>query len=170
MLPYMHAFGSDKVSREIRIYLFTTAKIDEERWNRLILYSSDYPQAYHDLLQYRFIGDDDLVSCIPTSRMCEVYAHTWKTLAYRGNVVLCRLLGLSEPCSDMLREAINENHMEMVVYLVGLKCTWPAKHDAAKRNYFAMLKYIHEQGYPCDGSCHMHYHESRIPFCPKNGW
>jgi hypothetical protein len=165
MLPYMHAFGSDTVSKELRIYVFTNTQINEERWNGLLVCASPYPEAYHELLEYRFLGDDNLVSCTPTSRMCEVYAHTWNTLAFYGNVTFCRMLGLSNPTSDMLCEAINENHMEMVEYLLGLKCEWPAQHEAAKRNHFTMLQYIHEQGYPCSGSCHTYYHANRIPFC-----
>ena len=69
-----------------------------------------------------------------------------------------------------LADAIRGNHMDMVKFLVENKCTWPQAKEcniAHRNHYYPMLKYIHEQGFPCDGSCHTYYHPNRIPFCQK---
>jgi hypothetical protein len=70
-----------------------------------------------------------------------------------------------ELTGQMLQDVINKNDMDMVLYLVQQNCPWPTEHDAAKNNYYVLLKYIHEQGYPCNKTCHKYYHKSRIPFC-----
>lgn len=164
---HSHAFGFDTISDELRIYLIESSKYNEENWNDFISQSLDHPSITQLVLQYRYLDKDGVITKTPTTRQCTISERTWSRIVSKGNIELSKQLGPIPLSSKLLKDAINHNQMEMVKYLVELQCPWPNGQSAASYNYYPILKYIHEQGYPChDKSCHKYYHPKNIPFCP----
>ena len=164
---HSYAFENDSVSDEVRIYLIESSNYNEVFWNEFLSQSLKYPTITQLVLQYRYLDKDGIITKIPTTRQCVISADTWNRIVSNGNVELCKQLGPMDLSGTLLKSAIYYNHMDMVKYLVELQCPWPKGQSAASHNYYPILKYIHEQGYPChDKSCHTYYHPNHIPFCP----
>lgn len=139
---------------------------DVEDWNQLICFHLDHEALLQFILTYCYCDEHGDMSntANPTSKLSPISQTTYRAMAAKGRVDLCQRFA-PELDSGMMSEAINHNKMEMVNYLQSQGCPWPTQHNAAKKGYFTLLWYLHEQGCPCDKSCHSYYHESKIPFC-----
>jgi hypothetical protein len=147
----------------------TCGNLKSWRWNDLMGISS-LPHCEHlitYLESHPFVTSDDTMTHIDNGRKAPINYISYSGLLARGHTDICTRLGLQSPHYSLLEQAINNNQMKVVRYLQSLGCSWPKKQLAAQRNHFAMLQYIHENGFQCDGTCHMFYHASRIPFCPN---
>jgi len=113
----------------------------------------------------------------------KIYDDTWACLAIHGHLELFQDYS-PELDRIMLFNAIRENQFDLVKYLVERKCPWPIRFSdingrrrnrindyelcndiASECNRLSILRYIHEQGFPCNGSCYRYYHSTLVPFC-----
>jgi len=138
----------------------------------LCRYSNTTLEIVKYMLSFKYIDKDGYVTQEITTQKVILDNNVWCSLAECKDAL--ELFTFLEDNDEqhfrfngqVMLSAINNNRLDLVKFLYKKKCPWPDKqNDAAKRNYYSLLKFIHEHGCPCDGSCHKYYHANRIPFC-----
>ena len=156
-------------------YWLETEHLLENDWIYLMRNAIEYKNLamIELLLSWQYIDDQGhITNHDDKNKICKVNFAIYMELVSVGLVDIFILLFSTEKDKtyilhpNLMQAAIDGNQIEMVKHLVSLKCPWPKTINADINNYFSLLKFIHEQGYPCDKSCHRFYNPNKIPFCP----
>jgi hypothetical protein len=132
---------------------------------RYLMNNIEWSNVEWNAFVVNFLSHEDILQYLLSHEHRVIMPHAWEAIAEAGRL---DIMEKWNPVlhSSMLAKAINGNQLAMVKYLVERKCPWPeGTLMVAEKNYFQVLRYIHEQGYPCNGSCRKFYHPNKILFC-----
>jgi hypothetical protein len=166
-------FTYPNVSLEMVKYIIGTCNFTELDWHYILNKIISNNHTHYDYIMTQLPQDWPLVN----TSTCEV-------MVENSRLDLLQQFPHIRPNSDMLETAINQNNLQMVIELIKRcenlepekgdddeedeqqRIPWPDTiTKALNQNFYEIIKYIHEKGYPCQGECHKFYPASRFPFC-----